>query len=510
MFIIAQGCRILLWPASSGLNLDQYLELNMPLLRNIFINSTANKLRLAEIHFENEFKEIKYMSDEIDWYEIDSKEKLSTFTAKNISTQNNSHAQIVDGNFLLAMPGAIDPHVHFNTPGFEENDDFEHGSTAAAFGGVTTVIDMPCTSIPPVTSVKNLNEKLDALNGRSLVDYALWGGISGNNFENEIDIQKQVNELSEAGVAAFKTYLISGMSAFKDLTLEQMNLAMQYVSKTGKPLGVHAEDKFLVTSRQSEFQDMGINTWEAYCSTRDSKAEEKAIADLISIASSHNIRVHVVHLSSRAGLEQIIKAKTAGLAFTSETCPHYLYFTQTNFNDEEIRNFLKTAPPVKFEYDREALWEGLQNGDLSFVTTDHAGCYIEDGKISDNFWKVYGGIPGVEHRVPFLFSEGFLKGKLTLEQTIKLLSTNAADYFDLRSKGSLEIGKDADIALINLWEGENILAGNMHSKGQFTPFDGMFFNSKVERTYVRGKTVVDKNGKAEENVGFGKFIPINN
>ena len=481
----------------------------MPLLRNIFINTAANKLRLAKIHFENEFKEIKFLSNEIDWHELDSREKLNLFINKNSTTENIIDSQTTDGNFLLAIPGAIDPHVHFNTPGFEDNGDFEHGSTAAAFGGVTTVIDMPCTSIPPVTSVKNMNEKLDALKGRSLVDFALWGGIRGNDFESGIDIQKHVNELSEAGVAAFKTYLISGMSNFKDITLEQMNSAMQFVSKTGKPLGVHAEDKSLVTTRRTEFQNMNINTWEAYCSARDSKAEEKAIADLISIAESHNVRIHVVHLSSKAGLELIKNTKVNGLSFTSETCPHYLYFTQSDFNNVEIKNYLKTAPPVKFEDDRNALWNGLQNGNLSFVTTDHAGCNVEKGKTSDNFWQVYGGIPGVEHRVPFLFSEGFLKGKLSLEQTIKLLSTNAASYFNLKRKGSLEVGKDADIALINLWEGEKVLSDKMHSKGKYTPFNGTFFNSKVERTYLGGKIVADKSSVAEESIGFGKYVPIN-
>lgn len=481
----------------------------MPLLRNIFINTSANKLRLAEIHFKNELEEIKYISDEIEWSEIDSIGNLNKFISKTISSANNSSIQTIDGNFLLAMPGAIDPHVHFNTPGFEESDDFEHGSIAAAFGGVTTIIDMPCTSIPPVTSIKYLEEKLEALKGRSFVDYALWGGIRGNDFENEIDIENQVAELSEAGVAAFKAYLISGMTEFKDLNREQMNLAMQYVSKTGKLFGVHAEDKFLVTNRRAKSQGMNINTWQAYCNARDSKAEEKAIDYLISIAAFKDVRIHVVHLSSRAGLEQIRKAKAQGLAFTSETCPHYLYFTQGDFNNSRIRNFLKTAPPVKHEEDRNALWNGLQNGDLSFVATDHAGCDPAIGKVSDNYWKVYGGIPGVEHRVPFLFSEGFLKGKLNLELTIKLLSTSVASYFNLKKKGSLEIGKDADIALINLWGGEKILSEQMHSKGKYTPFDEVFFNSKVEQTYLRGKKIVDKSSVSEEGLGFGKYVPIN-
>lgn len=480
----------------------------MPLLKNIFVNTTANKLRLAEIHFEDEIKEIKYISDEIDWREINTKEKLKAF-AKNFSSSNNNYnSKITNKNFLLTIPGAIDPHVHFNTPGFEDRDDFEHGSTAAAFGGVTTIIDMPCTSIPPVTSVDNLNKKLEALKGRSFIDYALWGGIRADDFSNGTDIQNQVNELSEAGVAAFKSYLISGMPEFKDLSLEQMNLAMKYVSKTGKPLGVHAEDKFLVTSRRTELQKKGVNTWEAYCTARDTKAEEKAIADLISIAQTHDIRVHIVHLSSEAGLRQIKNARVQGRSFTAETCPHYLYFTQDDFNNPSIRNYLKTAPPVKFENDRDALWNGLQSGVLSYVTTDHAGCNPAEGKVSDNFWKVYGGIPGVEHRVPFLFSEGFLKGKLTLERTIKLLSTNAASYFNLGKKGLLKVGKDADIAMINLWEGEKVLAKNMHSKGKYTPFEGVLFNAMVERTYLRGNIVADKNGLSEEKIGYGEYVSV--
>ncbi|VAX16778.1 hypothetical protein MNBD_IGNAVI01-1367, partial [hydrothermal vent metagenome] len=387
-------------------------------------------------------------------------------------------------------------------------DDFEHGSTAAAYGGVTTVIDMPCTSLPPVTSVKNLNEKLEALKDRSLVDYVLWGGVRGDDFDNDINIQEQILELSEAGVAAFKAYLISGMTEFKDLTHEQMKLAMKYVSQTGKLLGVHAEDKLLVSSRRKTLKDKGINTWQAYCIARDIEAEEKAIANLIFIAQGIDIKVHIVHLSSETGLQLVKKAKVQGLYFSAETCPHYLYFTQDHFNDPKIKNYLKTAPPVKFENDRDALWNGLQNGDISFVTTDHAGCDPAEGKISDNFWEVYGGIPGVEHRVPFLFSEGFLKGKLTLEQTIKLLSTNAAAYFNLEKKGSLEVGKDADIVLINLWESEKILAKNMHSKGKYTPFEGIIFNTKVERTYLRGNVIADKESTSEDRIGYGEFIPV--
>jgi dihydroorotase-like cyclic amidohydrolase len=193
---------------------------------------------------------------------------------------------------------------------------------------------------------------------------------------------------------------------------------------------------------------------------------------------------------------------------TSETCPHYLHFTQEDFNNEDISNFLKTAPPVKMKNDQDALWKGLEDGSLSFLTTDHAGCNPAEEKTSDNFWEVYGGIPGVEHRVSYFISEGFLKRKFALDKTIDLLSTNVAEYFNLSRKGKIEEGYDADFALINLWEGVRINSENMHSKGKYTPFESLQVQCKVEKTILRGRVIMDKEGRAEEKIGYGKFLTI--
>ena len=172
--------------------------------------------------------------------------------------------------------------------------------------------------------------------------------------------------------------------------------------------------------------------------------------------------------------------------------------------------FLKTAPPVKKAIDRKELWQGLNDGSLSFVTTDHAGCDPKKEKSSKNFWEVYGGIPGVEHRVPFMFSEGFLKGKLSLQKTIELLSTNAAEFFNLKQKGKLEVGKDADFALINLWTSEVIKSRNMHSKGKYTPFENVQFNARVVKTFIRGQLVMDRKNNFIAKPGSGKFIRVRN
>ena len=479
-------------------------ELNI--IKNIFISVGENRLRLAQIYFDQSISEIKFFSDSVEWEDVNTDEKKKFFVNR-YNSDNEAIRNVIDGKFNVLIPGGIDPHVHFNTPGFEEREDFQHASTAAAFGGVTTIIDMPCTSLPPVTSVNNLEIKLDALKGKSVIDFAFWGGVSRNDIENKINIQNQINSLSEAGVAGFKAYLISGMKTFKDVNIEQMKYIAEFIASTGKPLGVHAEDKFLVESRRLRFQETNRNTWRQYCLARDVLTEEKAVKEMIEISKLTGVKTHIVHLSSKLALDLISEAQKNAIAITSETCPHYLYFTQEDFLNEDISAFLKTAPPVKFEEDKIALWNGLADGTLNFLVTDHAGSIPERDKSSENFWNVYGGIPGVEHRIPFLFSEGFLKSKLSLEQTINLLSTNAADFFKLKNKGKLEKGFDADFALINLWNSDMIKASNMHSKGKHTPFEGVEFNSTVEKTWLRGNLVADRNTDIETIFG-GEFISV--
>jgi len=473
---------------------------DLMILSNILVCAGGNKLRLCDLSFDSKIRKIHPKSERLfDWDELKEK-PLKDLLLREFSNDETSD------QFLLAMPGAIDPHVHFDTPGFEFRDDFEHGTAAALTGGVTTVIDMPCTSLPTVVSLANMEIKLKVLNGRSYADYAFWGGVSGNEF-NESTVRKNIKDLTASGVAGFKTYLTSGMESFRDLTIEQMKLTALLVADTGKPLAVHAEDKELVSQREKHLKNTGRNDWQAYCESRDTEAEAAAVENLVRIAYETKCKIHIVHLSSKRALDLIRTAQNEGVSITTETCPHYLHFTQSDFENESIRNYLKTAPPVKFSEDKEALWGGLKSGAILFVTTDHAGCDPGKEKTDSNFWNVYGGIPSVEHRVPYLFSEGFLKGKLTLEQTINLLSTNAAVYFGLRGKGRLREGFDADVALIDLWNGETIHADQMHSKGKYTPFENYFAAASIGKVFLRGELVRDTRGI---NVGklTGEFIKI--
>ncbi|HEX9974260.1 MAG TPA: amidohydrolase family protein, partial [bacterium] len=197
----------------------------MKRLKNVLISTGGNSLQLVDVTFSDKIEKIiPQLLQEIAWKQIASPEKWMQFKAEMTSKNQPSNGTIYDGNFFLLMPGAIDPHVHFNTPGFEFREDFEHGSLAAAHGGVTTVIDMPCTSIPPVTSSDNLKIKMKAIDGRSWVDYAFWGGVSGNDFQafDERYMFHRIYNLVQMGVVGFKAYFISGMPSFTCLEFEDM------------------------------------------------------------------------------------------------------------------------------------------------------------------------------------------------------------------------------------------------------------------------------------------------
>lgn len=476
------------------------------ILANVLICAGGNSLRLVDVHFDDAIRKIIPRGSKMfERPDIASREDWLRFKRQQLAPPPSGE-NVIDGEGLLLIPGAIDAHVHFNTPGYEDREDFEHGSFAAACGGVTTVADMPCTSVPPVTSRKNFETKLATLAERSSIDYALWGGVSAQLLRKP-NAQQNIHELADAGVVGFKCYMTSGMESFSDLGIAELEQAAKYAEEVNLPLAVHAEERNLVREREQALANAGRKDWRAYVLSRDELAEFTAVAILREIARTTGGAVHIVHLSSAKGLDVVASAQREGLQFSAETCPHYLHFTQDGFDRPEISAFLKTAPPVKSSEDRDALWQGLANGTLAFVTTDHAGCDPVREKSSTNFWEIYSGIPGVEHRVPFLFSEGFKRGRLTLEHTIELLSAAPARFLGLESrKGSLENGKDADFALINLWTDEKITAHRMHSKGHYTPFEGETFGTAVKKTWLRGSLVADASDPAFTPVRNGRWI----
>ena len=411
--------------------------------------------------------------------------------------------ETIDASELLVLPGAIDPHVHFNTPGYTHREDFTHASMNAAAGGVTTVIDMPGTSVPPVTKAANLEKKLAAIEGMSVIDFALWGGMSSQCLR-ENWWHDEMADMWKTGVVGFKTFLISGMKDFGHLSIIEVGQVLQHAARMGILVGIHAEDRDLIEERMAQLIQEGKNTLKDYYASRADPAEEHGVAVAVRLALTARAKIHIVHVASRRAAAQVLAARTAGLDVTMETCPQYLAFTHKDF--DRLGSVLKCAPVIKTSEDRDALWMMLSKGDIDFVSTDHAPCPPEE-KNTGSAWTDYGGLPGVEWRLPYLFSEGYKKGRLTLSRLVEATSGAVARRFGLSPrKGAIAVGADADLAFIDPNRRWTVKAESFGDRGHLTPFAGWEFMGKVVRTMCRGRVVYDQDKGMEVEPGFGKFI----
>jgi len=406
--------------------------------------------------------------------------------------------EVIDLHGKLLIPGCIDAHVHFNDPGFTYHEDFTSGTTAAACGGISTVIDMPCTSIPAVTNVENLNKKLSVIKSKALIDFALWGGIRNNDVPLN---EKMIRELWEAGVVGYKIYTISGMETFAALSYKDIEKVFKQFPEI--LFAFHAEDESIINNSIGKLTHEQMKLPENYVKTRPVKAEVKAVKNILSSLGRKN-KVHFVHISSKDASKLILESKKK-FEVTFESCPHYLQFTSKDL--PILKGRLKTAPPIKHEEDRDFLRKCLKTGVLDFVTTDHAGCNYKSGKSFEDFFKVYNGIPGTELMIPYLFSEFYLKEKVDLMKMIRLTSENAAKRYGLYPrKGSLQIGTDADFTIIDLNKPYLVDETLIHSKGKYSPFNNTEFSCSINKTIVRGKIVFDAEKGILQKPGYGKFI----
>ncbi len=432
---------------------------------------------------------------------------------------------VVEADGLLILPGGIDPHVHFDTPGFMEREDFLHGSAEAARGGITTVIDMPCTSLPPVVSAAALENKLRAVSPMALVDYGFYGGVHGDipGAANPPDrIERGMAELAPR-VLAFKAYLLSGMDTFPQVNHQELGRAIAQAARLGRPLCLHAEDAGYVAAARKRVEAAraasgpgAAATWDDYVDSRSETAERVAVAAAVALARGVERTLHVVHVGTSDSA-----AALAAAGATCETCSHYLAFSREDFADK--KSFLKTAPPVKAKGEADRLWALLADGRIAFVTSDHAPARPEE-KRTGSVWTDYGGIPGVGTTLPYLLSEGYLAGRLTLGRFLDAISFGAARRYGLAArKGSLEVGKDADFVLADPRAQTRFSGAALYSKGKDTPFDGMILRGSIVSTWVRGKPVYEAGSEKKESprsagvvhsefpgivadAGYGKFL----
>lgn len=404
---------------------------------------------------------------------------------------------------LVVLPGAVDPHVHFDDPGFTWREDFFTGTASAAMGGITTVIDMPETSIPNCRTPEGLRQKLSQVEKKALVDFALWGGVTGEEVRDGT-FKEKMQTLVSLGVVGFKVYTISGMRIYPRVTYGQMRLILKEAAKLEVPVGVHAEDFDIVTEETERAGKKGKGTFLDFLSSRPPVSEHVAIATAVLLSQDTGAKVHIVHVSTGIGVEIVAEAKSRGIPVTCETCPHYLILTSEDFNTFGPK--MKTTPPVRKKWDQEKLWEGLKYGVVDFVATDHASCDYPEEKEKENFFEAYAGIPGCQTMLPLIWEEGYVKGRLPLDRFLEITGEKASQLFGIfPRKGSMEIGGDADFVILNPQKNYTIKSESLASKGKYTPFEGRMVSSTIQMVILRGK-IIFQEGEGISPEIFGTWI----
>ncbi|HEV2357051.1 MAG TPA: allantoinase AllB [bacterium] len=391
----------------------------------------------------------------------------------------------IDARGLHVLPGLIDPHVHFRTPGLEYKEDFETGSRAAAAGGITTVIDMP-NVVPPTWSVEALATKLASIRGRAYVDYALYAVIVEGNLE-------QLGPLADAGVCGYKIFLGETTGDIPAPSDGEILDAWRILADLGLRCGVHAEDNAIVLYRRAQLQAQGRTDPLAHVESRPAVAEAEAVSRSILFARETRSRLMIFHTSAAPSVELIRRGRADGVDVIAETCPQYLLLEAEDMVRRRLGTILKVNPPVRSGEHQAELWRGLLDGTIEVLGTDHAPHTAEEkmaGAPMGDIWKAAAGCPGVETSVPLMLTQ-VNAGRLTLNQYVKLAAEGPARAWNLwPRKGRLGRGADADLTIVDLRAEDRIDAARLHSKSRPTPFAGMPVTGLPVYTIVRGHVVM--------------------
>jgi dihydropyrimidinase len=425
----------------------------------------------------------------------------------NIDPKAYSGAKIIDAEGRFVLPGGIDPHVHFAlpTPAGNSSDDFASGSRAAIAGGTTTFIDF----ITPRRG-QTLQDSLDqrkAEAAASCIDYKLHLGISEWNADIASELQQILEEKEITSVKIYLAYLNS-----IGINYDALQQVMEIAATAGSLVMVHCEDGEMISRFQGELLRQGKKKACYHATSRPPEAEIRAVEKVIGLSARTGCPVYIVHISTAEAAEAISSAKRSGLPVFAETCPHYLVLDESVYHegldDYKILPYV-LSPPMRSAFDRERLWKGLTDGTFDTVATDHCpfNLYGQKDQRIDDFTKIPNGAGGIEHRLTLLYTYGVLKGRISMNQFVRLLSTRPAELFGLtHRKGRIERGYDADIVI---WNGEpesRISAVHHFQQCDSDIFEGFQIRGNPEIVLVNGQ-IVFRDGRFE-NVNFkGRYLP---
>ncbi len=382
-------------------------------------------------------------------------------------------AETIDATGLHVFPGGIDSHVHFNEPGRTDWETIANGSAALAAGGYTTFIDMPLNNLPVTTDAAAFDLKVSAAQRSSVVDFGLWGGLVPGNLD-------RLGELVERGVIGFKAFMCpSGIDEFAWCDERVLREGMKRIVDLGSILLVHAEDPAILELRARGVTGRGARD---FIRSRPAEAELEAISRAIAIAGETGCRLHVVHVSTRRGMEMITAARLRGTDVSGETCPHYLMYTEDDL--DRLGGIAKCAPPFRRDGDRDGLWAMLADGSLPIVVSDHSPSTAAL-KQGDDFFEIWGGISGCQTTRQLLLAQG----RLELPVVAAVTATNVARRFGLETKGDITVGMDADLWLADLAHEDTLRGEDLLYRNRFSAHVGQRIRGRTVRTIARGRTV---------------------
>ncbi len=403
--------------------------------------------------------------------------------------------QEIDAKDRIVMPGVIDAHVHFYDRKLLHREDFHSGSTAAAAGGITTVIVAPLNT--PVITSRNIKNVIRAGQKNSLVDFAIHAGnMTAESVKNSVKI-------ASLGVKSFKASTCAPHTiGYK--TLEEL---MKIVKILGGVTLVHAEDDGIIREKTQELLNNGRTDPLAHADVRPNEAEEKAAKKVVNVAKRTGSKLHLTPITTHQGCEVVSDSKKKRLRVSAETCPHFLIFTRDDI--ARFGPFLKVNPALKTSEDRTALWNALATGIIDIVTTDHSPCTRKEKEGGwKNIWGVPAGLPGVETLLPLMLNEGVAKGRLTLEKMVDVLCTRPAQIFGFYPhKGVIREGSDADLVMVDLQQEIVITSGKLHQKINWTPYEGMKLKGIPTMTISRG-VVLMEDGEVIGKPEHGQFLAM--
>ncbi len=422
--------------------------------------------------------------------------------------------EAADASGKYVFPGFIDPHVHSRDGGATYKEDFWHSTRAAALGGLTTILEMP-NAVPAVSDRERFLKQKANLESKAYIDFAMWGLCLGRLNNQEL---KGLDELGAAGFKFFWGYAVSRSNynliynyekgdpnVIPPLGDGEIYTIFEEMGKIGKPLGIHAENADVISElTRGVNPEEYPNEYEALLACRPAVCEETIIKTAISFAKATGTHLHILHMTCKEGVDLLREAKAQGIHVTGETAPHYLFLTNEDF--PRIGTKMKGYPPVRCKEDQQKLWEGLTDGTIDSMGSDHAPHTAREKEGS--LFTIPAGMCCIQTMVPLMLT-AVNEGKITASQVAKVLSENTAKIYGLYPrKGSIQIGTDADFTIVDMGMKKVLRTEEMYSKSKITAFDGFRVQGFPVQTIVRGETVM-KDGKLTcENESRGQFLPV--